>query len=200
MNTPTLEKLLGVQPSAGDTQPPSSAAPTRAERDAQDFGSLKDTCDDKVKRFLGREGSLIDLKKLVTNRIHELAVHMDKVTRECLLAHYLPAFVEAQIPDLVGKLSLITECTDKSQVETSVHQVMQGWIDSLWTALLHRCKCNQALGNLPIGIMPYPNDDSLDASREMQVADYMTQVPKALECAQADYLAEVYGLVKLKHE
>lgn len=189
MNTSTL----------GDGSADTSATPSRAERAAQDFGSPGRTCNAQVKRFLGRQGSLIELKELVTARVHELVVDMDKVTRECVLSHYLPAFVEAQVPDLVAKLDLITECTDKLQVESRVREATQGWVDALWTLLLHRCKCDQALGSMPGGVMAYPLNDGLDASRGMQLAEYMLQVPRALDCAQADYLAEVYGLAKVGH-
>ena len=164
------------------------------ETDKADGCPTQEQAKTNIRQWMYTETNRDILRQMISKKIHAKASDLDDQVRDCLLTHHLPKFLDAHLLELIGDLQSIKSCdtahTDKLQTE--ITQYTSSWVDKVYNLLLHRCRCKQFDGDLPLAIVPYGDDDSLDASREMSTFAFMQQTDPVSDCVRQQYLKEVY--------
>lgn len=171
------------------------------ERDSKNEADKPDGCPTQeqgmtnIRQWMDRQSNRDMLRTMISTKIHVKASDLDEQVRECLLTHHLPEFLDAHLIELVKSLQSIKAC-DTAQVDklgTEIRQYVGAWVDKVYNLLLHRCRCKQFDGDIPLAIMPYGDDDSLDATREMSHFAFMQKTDAMSDCVRRQFLKEVYG-------
>lgn len=148
-----------------------------------------------IRQWMYKETNRDILRQMISQKIHAKASDLEDQIRQCLLTHHLPKFLDAHLLELIGDLQSIKACdtAHADKLQTEITQYVSSWVDKVYSLLLHRCRCNQIDGDLPLAILPYGDDDSLDASREMSTFAFVQKRDPVSACVRRQFLKEVYA-------
>ena len=165
---------------------------TLATEDPDPAGPPAPDCHSTVRCWFGDHSNKQRLHDLLAEDMKSKMDSMDQITQDCILSHDISKFVDSSLPELVDEFAKLQDCQTLSKDEMSklVTQKVSVWSDQIIALLVHRCRLCQLDGNLPLAIMQYPDDDSLDAEREMQ-PNYQTATNSFSGCVRAEFLKSV---------